>query len=69
MSRGVTERIRTGESVKNQFEKALKAKKAHRAKHAAKPNGEKSHGLERRRERTEEIKNGKVISSTRADNK
>ena len=59
----------TGESVKNQFEKALQSKKADRAKHAAKQGGGKSGAFDQLHERTEAVKNGKVLSSTRADKK
>lgn len=54
--------------MKNQFDEALKAK-AHREKQSPTAIREKAHGLGPRHDNAERIKNGRVISSTRADKK
>ena len=55
--------------MKNEFEKALRAKQAQRAKSAAAPIDEKLRTLNQLWERREQSKNAKIMSSTRGDKK
>lgn len=55
--------------MKNPFEKALKAKRAKLARQAATSSDKGRRKSIRGSERAEEIRNGKVLSSTRTDKK
>lgn len=55
--------------MKNPFEKALKAKRAKLARQAVTSSGKGRRKSSRQSERAEEVRNGKVLSSTRADKK
>jgi hypothetical protein len=55
--------------VKNDFEKALRAKQARLAKQTGALGGKTAGRASRTRDAAERVKNGKILGSTRADKK